>query len=162
MIQKLDPEILRAHKGISFVGISAAFFCHDGKGSFYMGRRSKTARDEQGAWDAGGGGVKWGDTIEETIRREVKEEYGADAIEVEFLGYDDVFRELTDGTTTHWLAMRFAVLVDPKQVSIKEPEAHDKGGWFTRDKLPSPLHSQFLPFLKKYNLQLDRILGTKN
>lgn len=160
-MNKLDPQTLRKHKGVSFVGVSAAFFCHDGEGSFYMARRSAAARDEQGAWDAGGGGVKIGETVEQTIRREVKEEYGADVLEMEFLGYDDVFRTLADGTPTHWLAVRFAVRVDPTQVHICEPEAHDDGAWFTRETLPSPLHSQFLPFLKKYEKQLDRILGSK-
>lgn len=159
-MQKLDPKILRAHKGISFVGITTAFFCHDGAGQFWLARRSQAARDEQGRWDAGGGGLKWGHKAEDTVRREVKEEYGADTLAIEFLGYDDVFRELSDGTPTHWLALRFAVLVDPKQVSICEPEAHDEGGWFTRESLPSPLHSQLMPFLKKYKQELDRILGS--
>lgn len=158
-MQKLDPKILRAHKGISFVGITTAFFCHDGAGRFWLARRSQGARDEQGRWDAGGGGLKWGDKAEDTARREVKEEYGADALKLEFLGYDDVFRKLKDGTPTHWLALRFAVLVDPTQVSICEPESHDEGGWFTREKLPSPLHSQLQPFLDKYKNELDRILG---
>lgn len=160
MTNTLEPHILRAHKGKSFIGITATFLCHDGKGSFYMGRRGRAARDEQGAWDAGGGGVKWGETAEQTVRREVKEEYGADVISFEFLGYDDVFRKLEDGTPTHWLALRFAVLVDPAQVSICEPEAHDDGGWYTRKNLPSPLHSQFPPFLKKYKKELNRILGS--
>lgn len=158
MLEKLDPKILRAHKGISFVGISTAFFCHDGRGSFYMGKRSQSARDEQGTWDTGGGGLKWGQTAEENIVREVKEEYGADALEVKFLGYDDIFRKLSDGTPTHWLALRFAVLVDPKQVHIAEPEALVEGGWFTLKNLPKPLHSQIMPFFKNYKKELSEIL----
>lgn len=70
------------------------------------------------------------------------EEYGAEALEIEFLGYRDVFRELDDGTPTHWLGLDFLVLVDPAQVEIKEPEMFDDAGWFTLDSLPSPLHSQ--------------------
>jgi ADP-ribose pyrophosphatase YjhB (NUDIX family) len=156
----MTPEDLRKHKGTSFVGVTASFFCHDGKGRFYLARRSQKARDEQGTWDPGGGGVKFGETVEESIRREVKEEYGADAKELEFLGYDDAFRKLADGTPTHWIAMRFAVLVDPTQVKICEPDVLTEGGWFTREALPEPLHSMFPAFLAKYKKQLDRILGS--
>lgn len=159
MARKLDSEILRAHKGISFVGITTTFFCHDGNGSFYMGKRSKNARDEHGAWDAGGGGLKWGQTAEENVRREVKEEYGAKVQDITFMGYDDVFRNLADGTPTHWLALRFAVRVDKDQVSIQEPDMQEEGGWFTLDALPSPLHSQMAPFLKKYKTQIANILS---
>lgn len=156
----MTPEEIRQHKGTSFVGVTASFFCHDGNGKFYLGRRSNSARDEQGTWDPGGGGVKFGETVEDSIRREVKEEYGADVIELEFLGYDDAFRQLNDGTPTHWIAMRFAVLVDPKQVKICEPDVLTEGKWFTLDTLPTPLHSMFPQFLKKYKNQLDRILGS--
>ncbi len=156
----MSPEEIRKHKGVSFVGVTASFFCHDGSGSFYLARRSENARDEQGTWDPGGGGLKIGETVEAAVRREVKEEYGADACSIEFLGYDDAFRKLKDGTPTHWLAMRFAVLVDPAEVSICEPEALVEGGWFTLDTLPTPLHSMFPKFLKKYQKQLKKILGS--
>lgn len=161
MLQKLDPQTLRAHKGISFVGVTTTFLCHDGKGSFFMAKRSQNARDEQGNWDTGAGGLKWGQSAEENVRREVKEEYGADPLEVTFLGYDDVFRNLQDGTPTHWLALRFLVLVDRSQVSICEPDAHDEGDWFTVDNLPNPLHSQLIPFLEKYSKQIERYLVAK-
>lgn len=156
----MDSDELRTHKGISFVGVTTTFLCHDGKGSFYLAKRSQNARDEQGKWDSGAGGLKWGQTAEENIRREIKEEYGADVIDLEFLGYDDIFRKLNDGTPTHWLGLRFAALVKPEQVSIREPESFDDDGWFTLDTLPSPLHSQLLPFFKKYQKQLARILGS--
>lgn len=159
-MKKLDDATLRAHKGISFVGISASFICHDGEGSFYMALRGQNARDEQGTWDLGGGGVKWGEKVEDVIRREIKEEYGAEVLELEFLGYDDIFRKLADGTPTHWLAIRFAARVNRDDVFINEPEVLDDGGWFTLNNLPSPLHSQALPFLKKYQKQLKQILGS--
>jgi hypothetical protein len=33
-------------------------------------------------------------------------------------------------------------LVDPTKVKNNEPEKIDEIGWFSLDKLPSPLHSQ--------------------
>lgn len=158
-MQKLPDDSLRAHKGVSFVGVSTCFFVYDAAGRFFMGKRSARARDEQGTWEIGGGGLKFGQTAEANLLREIKEEYNATAISWELLGYRDVFRELPDGTPTHWLALDFAVLVDPADIKINEPDMFDDSGWFTRSTLPSPLHSQQSYFFEKYKDQLDRILA---
>ena len=142
MIDKLSADILRKHKGISFVGVTTCFICHDGNGNIFMAKRSQNARDEHGTWDVGGGGLKWGVTAKENVIREVEEEYGTTPKDVEFLGYRDVFRTLNDNTSTHWLALDFIVLVNRDQVKINEPDMFDNFGWFTLDDLPSPLHSQ--------------------
>lgn len=102
-ITKMNPDDIRRHKGISFVGVGTVFFCHDGNGRFLMSKRSKQCRDEQGKWEIAGGGLKWGITAEDNIRREIKEEFDADAKIIDFMGYRDVFRTLDDGTPTHWL-----------------------------------------------------------
>ncbi len=132
-MDKLTPEVIRAQKGISFVGVTTSFLCYDKTGQFVMAKRSKNARDEQGTWDQGGGGLKWGVAAEDNVRREVLEEYGANAQKIDFLGYRDVFRTLPDGTKTHWLLLSFAVLVNREEVSNNEPEMIDEVGWFTRD-----------------------------
>src|SRR6266568_2651079 len=123
-IEKLSSEILREHKGKSFPGVGTIFFCHDGTGRFFMAKRSQNARDEQGRWDIGGGGLKHGQSLEDNARREIMEEYNATPLEMEFMGYRDVFREM-DGIQTHWLAMDFLVLVDPAEVKIMEPDMVD-------------------------------------
>ena len=161
MIKKLEPEVLRKHKGVSFVGIATCFFCHDGQGNFVLAKRSNKARDEQGTWEVGGGGLKAGVAVEENIKREVKEEYGADALNLEFLGYRDIFRKLDDGTPTHWLGLDFAVLVNRNEVKNNEPDMFDEVEWFTFKDLPSPLHSQVPTFFKKYEEQIAKILSSR-
>lgn len=158
-IQKLSPTVLRKQKGISFVGITTCFFVHDGNGRFFMAKRSKKARDEHGAWEVGGGGLKWGHTALANALREAKEEYGANPIQTAFLGYRDIFRSLPDGTQTHWVGLDFAIQADPKNIRVKEPDMFDDSGWFTLDNLPSPLHSQHLVFQRKYENELKKILG---
>lgn len=124
-----------------------------------MARRSMRARDEHGRWDMGAGGLKWGFSAEDNVRREIQEEYGATPLALTFLGYDDIFRTTTDGTQTHWLALYFAALVDPAMMRICEPDMFDEAGWFTLDDLPAPLHSQFPAFLEKYNTKLQTLLA---
>ncbi len=159
-IPRLDPETIRKHKGVSFTGVGTVFFCHDGQGKFLMSKRSKNTRDEQGTWEVSGGGLKWGVAAERNVRREIREEYGADAKDVIFMGYRDVFRELKDGTPTHWLMLDYAIEVDPCQVKRNEPDMSDEIGWFTLNTQPSPVHSQHLSLMKKYSKQIEQLLST--
>ncbi len=137
-------------KGVDYTGICVVYFCFDNNGKLLLAKRSANCRDENGKWDCGSGALEFGDSIKETLRKEIKEEYCTDVIEYEFLGYRDVHRELGDGTKTHWVALDFKVLVDRDMVKIGEPHKFDDIGWFTKDSLPSNLHSQLPYALKKY------------
>jgi 8-oxo-dGTP pyrophosphatase MutT (NUDIX family) len=140
-------------KGLDFIGVTITFICHDGKGNFVMAKRSANARDEQGTWDNGGGGVEFGEKIEDCLRKEIREEYSAEVLDYEFLGYRDVHR-IQNGKPSHWIALDFKVLVDPAQVKIGEPHKFDDIGWFTIDNLPSPLHSQVGAHLERHRDKL--------
>jgi ADP-ribose pyrophosphatase YjhB (NUDIX family) len=141
-------------KGIDYLAVGIVFFCHDGKGSVLLNKRSDKSRDERGTWDPGGGAVEIGESVENTVTRELKEEYCTKAINSEFLGYRDVHRIDEEGNKTHWVMLDFKVLVDKKKVKNGVPDKHEKIGWFNLNKLPKPLHSQFPFFLKKYKSAL--------
>jgi len=74
-------------KGFDYVGVTVSYICHDGEGNFLMNKRSINCRDEHGAWDFGGGGLDFGDTVEKTLYKEIKEEYCVEPSSHEFLGY---------------------------------------------------------------------------
>jgi 8-oxo-dGTP diphosphatase len=109
-----------------------------------MHKRTNRCRDEHGRWDVGGGGIKFGQTVEENLRREIAEEYCTEVLGYEFLGYRDVHRE-HDGKKTHWIALDFKVLVDREKVANGEPDKCEELSWFRMDEFPDPLHSQ-LPY----------------
>jgi 8-oxo-dGTP diphosphatase len=157
----LDENILRKHKGISFVGVTTCFVCHDNDGRIFMAKRSSRTRDEHGRWDVGGGGLDWGLTAESNTIKEIQEEYSATPIKIKFMGYRDVFRTLPDGTSTHWLALDFAAQVNPEDVIINEVEMFEDSGWFTIDDLPAPLHSQVPNMFKANENQLKEILNVR-
>jgi 8-oxo-dGTP diphosphatase len=140
--------------GIQNIGVCVVFYCHDGKGNFILAKRTKKSRDEYGRWDPGGGGVDLHEPVMTTLKREIKEEYGTNIIESEFLGFRDVHRKDESGRKTHWIALDFKVLVDPKKVKNKIPHKHDKLEWFTLDNLPTPMHSQWKVFEKLYRERL--------
>lgn len=141
-------------KGIDCIGNTVVFACHDGNGNFLFSKRSTNCRDEHGTWDPGGGGIELGDTVEGTLRKEIKEEYCADVLEYEFLGFRDVHRE-QNGTQTHWIALDFKVRIDPAQVRNGEPHKAEEIAWYRLDALPSPMHSQWPVF---YGLHKDKLL----
>lgn len=138
-------------KGVDYIGVAVVFFCHDGKGNFVMGRRSNKCRDEHEKLDIGGGGMEFGLTIEENLRKEILEEYCAEVLDFEFLGYRDVHRE-HNGEKTHWIALDYKVLVDPDQVKNGEPDMFDEIKWFNFENLPDEeeMHSQIPKFFNNY------------
>lgn len=140
-------------KGIDFIGVCVVYFCHDGKGNVVFGKRSKNSRDEQERWDIGGGSIEFGDTLENTLKKEIFEEYGTDVLQTEFLGFRDVHRE-HNGQKTHWISLDFKVLIDPKMVKNNEPHKFDEIRMFKRNEFPKVVHSQLPYFLEKYQDKL--------
>lgn len=130
-------------RGIDHIGISVSFIVHDGNGNVLLQKRGQQARDEKGRWDVGGGAIEFGESIDEALKRELKEELCCEALDIEFLTAYDAHRKLEDGTQTHWIALHHTVLIDPKQVKIGEPHKIDEIGWFNSKNLPEPLHTQF-------------------
>ncbi|MEU9123775.1 NUDIX hydrolase [Streptomyces sp. NPDC048506] len=116
------------------------FVCHDGAGRVLLARRAAGARDEPGTWDCGAGALEFGETFEAAVVREVQEEYGVRPLDVEQIGVRNVLRG--DPVESHWVAVVFAVRVDPGGVRIGEPEKFDALVWCAPDALPVPLHSQ--------------------
>lgn len=117
-----------------------------------MHKRSQYCRDEQGTWDCGAGSMEFGETFEETIAREVMEEYGATPLSIQYITTRNVLRQ-HGGRKTHWIKNLHWVLVDPTEVKNGESEKIDEIGWFSLDQLPTPLHSQItleVDILKKF------------
>lgn len=135
--------------GRDFIGVGAVFYCHDGEGGVLLNLRGEAASDENGRWDIGGGKLEFGESVDEALVREIREEYLTEVLEKEFLGFRDVHRE-HEGKPTHWIALDFKVRVAKEKAGNGEPNKFDDVKWFPKESLPSPLHSQLPVFLAKY------------
>jgi len=131
---------LDLRRGVDHIGVCVVFFCHDGDGNILLHRRSDKCRDEVGNWDCGGGSMEFGESFEEAVRREVKEEYCVDVCDLKQIKVNNVLRE-NNGIPTHWIAVLFAAKVDKNLVQKGEPEKMDDLGWFPIENLPNPRHS---------------------
>lgn len=120
-----NPTPGTMNQGLDHIGVSIVFCCHDGDGRFILAKRSDKCRDEMSRWDVGSGVLHHGETVENALRREVKEEYCTDSKEIISLGYRDVRRHDHNGQQTHWIGLDHLVLVDSSQVAIGESEKID-------------------------------------
>lgn len=140
-------------KGIDYTGVAIVYICHDGQGEYLFQKRSENCRDEHNRWDIGGGALEFGDSVLNTLEKEIREEYCTTVLAQEFLGYRDVHRE-HDGAPAHWIALDFRVHVDRATVQNGEPHKFSAIGWFAPNDFPTPLHSQLPTFFTKYAAQL--------
>ncbi|NLU71158.1 NUDIX domain-containing protein [Streptomyces sp. HNM0575] len=133
------PPALPRDRALTAPTVSCVFVCHDAAGRVLLARRGAGARDEPGTWDTGAGALEHGETFEEAVTREVREEYSATALSVEPIGVRNILR---GSPVSHWVAVVFAVEVDPAEVAVGEPHKFDALNWFAADQPPSPHHSQ--------------------
>ncbi len=141
--------------GIDYTGVAVAFFCHNGKGKFVFHKRSKNTRSYWSTWDCGGGGVEFGETLEQAVHRELKEEYGCTGSIEETL-HPNTFLKTENGITEHWIVHPFIFRVEETDVKIGEPDKAEELGWFSLDDLPSPLHPGVAYDVQNYKNELSK------
>ena len=127
-------------QGVDFIGVSVSFFCHDNKGFFLLNKRSEKCRDEWNHWDFGGGSVELGEKLEDSVLREIREEYGVEGIVEKQLPAHSLLRK-HNGQKTHWLIITFIIKVDRKKVKNCDQEKIKEIAWFKLSSLPQPLHT---------------------
>ncbi len=122
-------------KGFDYVGIGiGAAIVRDSR--VFLALRGEKAKNERGKWETPGGGLEQWETMEEVVKREIMEEFGAE-IEVveELIAKDHILRD--EGQ--HWVAICYLARLTGAEPQIMEPEKCAQIGWFTLDeaeKLP--------------------------
>ena len=135
MEKKADEKL---KKGVDYTGIVITSYAWDGAGKFFVTQRSEKCRDEHGVWECPGGGLKFAESPEDCLRREIREEVGAETVEImELLGVNSFVRE-NDGKKTHWIRFSYICKVDPKEIHIGEPDMVAGSGWYGLDNIPLP------------------------
>ncbi len=128
--------------GLDYIGVGTCAVCHDGEGKLFLNKRGPKCRDEWNKWDNCGGALRFGESPEQCLLRELKEEYGCEPLEYRAGGLVNAIREIGE-RKTHWLIFTYLVKVDPKTVKICEPEKMIDSGWFDLGHLPKNRHSYF-------------------
>lgn len=136
-------------KGIDYIGVSAGAIIFNDKGEIFLSKRSQNTKNEKGCWETPGGSVEFGETLEQAVKREMVEEYGAEIEIIEqWLSSDHII----PAEKQHWLATTFlAKFKTGQEPKVMEPEKCDEIGWFNLNNLPTPLSIITKMDLDQYN-----------
>lgn len=119
------------------IGIGV-FVVRDGK--FLMGYRKGSHGSSN--WSIPGGHMEYGETFEQTAKREVMEETGLSILNVRFAA---VTNDLFESEGKHYVSVWVLSDSIEGEPSITEPNKFVNQKWVDIDKLPKPL---FLPWEK--------------
>lgn len=109
---------------------AVAVVIEDNNGNILLTQRGKTSRDEFGKWENCGGAIDQGETEEEAIKREVKEELGCE-LNIKGIIYKDHFT--TDSGATWQVTVFKGVLLGNPEPQNTDENADVK--WFSKQKL---------------------------
>ena len=106
-------------------------------GTFLITKRVMTKAWAPGRWEVSGGGVQAGESSEEAVRREVKEETGLDVRNAEG-GYAFTYKRVNPDEGDNYFVdvYRFVMDIDEKDVSFQEAEI-DGHMFATREQIES-------------------------
>jgi len=93
-------------------------------------RKSKLGN---GTWGTGGGHLEFGESPEQCVKREAKEEFGIEIKDVKFLCVCNIVKY-----GKHYVDIGFTATTN-EEPKIMEPEKFEAVGWFSLDNLPEPL-----------------------
>lgn len=129
-----DTRVHLAGRDYIGVGVGAAIL--NDRQEVLLSLRGSQARNERGKWEIPGGKVEWGETFEQAIVREVKEELGIEIEVIELLG---LFDHILPDEKQHWVSPTFICKIISGEPCVLEPEKCEQVGWFSLEaaqKLP--------------------------
>jgi len=101
-----------------------------------------------GEWSFPGGGIEFGDTMEKTVKKEVKEETNLDVDDLELVSVADEMRYLNEGK--QYVMIGFKVNSFSGELKLMEPDKFVRWNWFSLDDLPQPLFSGTQSMINSY------------
>ena len=119
-------------KGIDYIGVGVGAVISDDEGKYFLAKRGAGARNEAETWEFPGGGVELGDGLEDTIIREIREEYD---INIRVDSFLCVFNHLIPDEHQHWVGLTYSCSIISGSPKICEPEKCDDIGWFTLEEM---------------------------
>jgi len=119
-------------KGVDYIGVGVGAVIVDRQGKIFLSKRGKDAYNEKGKWECPGGAMHLGETFEQTIIREIQEEFGFTIIPIKQL---EPFNHLIPEEKQHWVALCFISIIKKGKPIIVEKNKCEEIGWFTLSEM---------------------------
>jgi len=128
---KTDKKFKR---GVDCIGVGVGGAIINEKNEILLFLRN--VNPEKGYWSIPGGGVEFGEAIEDAVIRELYEELGIQVEVVELLG---IANHIVKENKSHWVSPEFHVKIVSGIPKNLEKEKHIEMKWFSLDNLPEPI-----------------------
>src|SRR5581483_1200758 len=123
-------------RGTDYIGVGCGALIVNQASEVLLMKRTKMAQNEAGFWSKPGGAVELGETVEDAIKREVKEELNVEIELTKFLGY---VNHILPQKHQHWIAISYLARIVGGELKNMEPDKVDEIQWFSLDQLPENL-----------------------
>lgn len=123
-------------RGIDYIGVGVGAAIFNDEGKLFLTQRGEKAKNEVGTWEIPGGSVEYGETLQEALRREIREEHGITIDIIELLAVCD---HIIPDEHQHWVSPTYICRITNGTPRILEPDKCARIGWFTleeAEKLP--------------------------
>jgi 8-oxo-dGTP diphosphatase len=118
-------------RGKDYIGVAVGVAVFNDEGKIFITKRGQGASNDRGKWEIPGGGVEFGETREEAVRREIKEENDIDVEVVDILHSSD---HILPEEGQHWVTTTYICKHVGGEPKTMEPEKCEAVGWFTIDE----------------------------
>ncbi|MEA3323116.1 MAG: NUDIX domain-containing protein [Patescibacteria group bacterium] len=123
-------------QGKDYIGVGGGVLIVNDDGDVLLMKRGGDVRNESGWWSKPGGGVKFGETAIEAMKREMKEELD---IEIEITGYLPHTDHIIESENQHWASFNFIAHITKGEPKNMETDKCDAVKWFALDHLPKKI-----------------------
>jgi mutator protein MutT len=142
----------KLQKGKDFIGVGVGAIIFNDEGKVFLNKRGQNARNERGKWEFPGGGVRFGEKLEDAIKREIKEEFN---IEIEILDQLKVSDHIIENEGQHWVSPTFVTKLVAGEPKIMEPDKCDEFKWvdiveIELDKISIISKGDYASYIEKY------------
>ncbi len=136
--------------GIDYIGIGVGAVIYNKEKKIFLALRSRGAQNERGKWECPGGAMKFGESFESALKREIKEEFG---VKIKVLDQLLPFNNILKEEKQHWVGLCFICKIIRGKPKILEPEKCAGIGWFTLSQMKKMLLTRFTKFRLKQILE---------
>jgi mutator protein MutT len=137
-------------KGTDYIGVGCGALIINEKEEALLLKRGGATRNNAGYWSQPGGTVEFGETVDEAIIREIKEELNVDIELIRYLNYTD---HIIPHEKQHWVAIAYLAKIVGGELKNMEPDKHEEIKWFPITEMPELLAATTVNSVEAYLAQ---------